>query len=116
MHHDRHCHHHHHCHHEGREHEHEGCGHHGQERQGCPSCGSYRCPRCGRDEGRGREGQGGGHGFEEKRLVDTIVRLVTENVSREIERIVYDAMEKLRSKLPPPPPPPPPHGCPECGK
>lgn len=115
MHHDRHCSHH------RREH-HDRCRHCGQEggrredeRSSYGHCCCCRgcCRPCGGGE-RGRGGRGFGREFDERRFIDTIVRLVTENVSREVEGIVQRALGRLRGE----------GGssesgsssCPECGK
>lgn len=116
MHHDRH----HHCHHqgqEGRDRCHH-CGHgggfrHEDERSGRGHCCCCRgcCRPCGGERGWG--GRGSGRGFDEKRVIDTIVHLVTENVSREVERIIHEALESLHDDGSHEEEP---SSCPECGK
>lgn len=114
MHHDRHCHRHHRHHH--RHHGHHGHHHDRDEGGGCEACRPRReergcgcgCPCCGGGRDRG--------GFDEKRLVDTIVRLVTENVSREVENIVNEVANRLRAEMSGPRESKDEGSCPECGQ
>lgn len=137
----RHHHHHHGHHHEGHHGHHGGCESGRREEYGCPRCGCCcPCPRCQGGErswrghgeghggpygghggpyggrgGRGRRGRGpGGPGFDEKRLVDKIVELVTENVRREMHRMMEEVERRGDDEGSEEPPPPPP--CPECGR